>query len=44
MEKEGEDGDVNIFMGNGLLDAGENNNCLEHWFQVPAQFQNPPLK
>ncbi|KAM7374548.1 hypothetical protein PAMP_007196 [Pampus punctatissimus] len=31
--------DVNIFMGNGLLDAGEKDNCLEYSFQVPAQFQ-----
>ena len=31
--------DVNIFMGNGLLDARENDNCLEYSFQVPAQFQ-----
>lgn len=31
--------DVNIFMGNGLLDAGEKDNCFEYSFQVPAQFQ-----
>lgn len=35
---------VNIFMGNGLLDAGEKDNCLEYSFQVPAQFQTPSLK
>lgn len=25
--------------GNGLLDAGEKDNCLEYSFQVPVQFQ-----
>lgn len=39
-EEEGKkEADVNIFMGNGLLDAGEKDNCFEYSFQVPAQFQ-----
>lgn len=36
--KEEKEADVNVFIGNGLLDAEEKDNCLEYLFQVPAQF------
>lgn len=38
-KKKKKEADVNIFMGNGLLDTGEKDNCLEYSFPVPAQFQ-----